>query len=249
VVHRRAQIPQRKAGDFGLNEGEADMKPDWHTLWKDNKNLVFFIVMIVVFKSSLADWNSVPTGSMKPTIVEGDRILVNKLAYGLNVPLTRIRLMSWGDPVRGDIVVFDSVVEKTRLVKRVIGLPGDTIAMQDNQLFINGSLLNYSELGTDGAYLQAMEHLGDTPHAMQVGADTPSPAGSFGPVTVPAGNLLVLGDNRDNSKDSRYIGFVPRREIIGRARYVVLSLDYDNYHLPRTHRMFQALDVPANPAD
>lgn len=218
------------------------MKPDGRKLWKDNKSLVFFIVMIVVFKSSLADWNSVPTGSMKPTIVEGDRILVNKLAYGLNVPLTRIRLMSWDDPVRGDIVVFDSAVEKSRLVKRVIGLPGDTIAMQDNQLFINGTLLNYSELGTDGTYLQATEHLGDTPHAMQVGAATPSPAGSFGPVTVPADRFMVLGDNRDNSKDSRYIGFVPRREIIGRTRYVVLSFDYDNYYLPRAERIFQPLD-------
>ena len=225
------------------------MKPDWRRLWKDNKNLVIFIVMIVAFKSSLADWNSVPTGSMKPTIVEGDRILVNKLAYDLKVPLTHIRLMSWSRPERGDIVVFDSAVEKTRLVKRVIGLPGDTIAMQDNQLFINGSLLNYSGLGTDGAYLQATEHLGDTPHAMQLSADAPSPAGSFGPVTVPADRFLVLGDNRDNSKDSRYIGFVPRSEIIGRARYAVLSLDAGNYYLPRSHRMFQALDAPANPAD
>ena len=145
------------------------MKPDWRKLWKDNKHLVFFIVMLVAFKSSLADWNSVPTGSMKPTIVEGDRILVNKLAYDLKVPLTHIRLMSWGQPVRGDIVVFDSEAEKTRLVKRVVGLPGDTLAMQNNQLVINGALLHYSGLGTDGAYLQATEHLGETPHAMQVG--------------------------------------------------------------------------------
>ena len=219
------------------------MKPDWRKLWKDNKHLVFFIVMLVAFKSSLADWNSVPTGSMKPTIVEGDRILVNKLAYDLKVPLTHIRLMSWGQPVRGDIVVFDSEAEKTRLVKRVVGLPGDTLAMQNNQLFINGALLHYSGLGTDGAYLQATEHLGETPHAMQVGSGAPSPAGSFGPVTVPPGRFLVLGDNRDNSKDSRYIGFVPRSEIIGRARYVVLSFNYDNYHLPRPGRVFQPLDA------
>ena len=222
------------------------MKPDWRKLWKDNKHLVFFIVMIVAFKSSLADWNSVPTGSMKPTIVEGDRILVNKLAYDLKIPLSHIRLLSWGQPLRGDIVVFDSAVEKTRLVKRVIGLPGDTIAMQDNQLFINGALLNYSELGTDGAYLQATEHLGDAPHALQIGADAPSPAGSFGPVTVPADRLLVLGDNRDNSKDSRFIGFVPRGEIIGRARYAVLSLDAGNHYLPRADRFFRRLDGAEN---
>jgi hypothetical protein len=102
VVHRGTPLPQREAGDFGLNDGEADMTPDWRKLWKDNKSLVFFMVMLVAFKSSLADWNSVPTGSMNPTIVEGDRILVNKLAYDLKVPLSHIRLMSWGQPARSD---------------------------------------------------------------------------------------------------------------------------------------------------
>lgn len=222
------------------------MKPDWRKIWSDNKSLIFFIMMIVAFKSSLADWNSVPTGSMKPTIVEGDRILVNKLAYDLKLPLSHIRVLSWGEPERGDIVVIDSKAENTRLVKRVIGTPGDVIAMQNNQLFINGELIHYSGQSAAGPYLRVVEDLADHPHAMQTAADEPSLAGSFAPVSVPDGRFLVLGDNRDDSKDSRYIGFIPRKEIIGRARYVVLSFNYDNYYLPRKNRFFHRLDPLAD---
>lgn len=222
------------------------MKVTWQKRWQDNRHFIYFIVLMVVFRSSMADWNSVPTGSMKPTIVEGDRIFVNKLAYGLKLPLSHTTVWTWDNPQRGDIVVFDSKVEQNRLVKRVIGLPGDRIAMQNNQLFINGQLAQYSEQSTAESYLRAIEDLADHPHAMQIAAVGSTPASSFGPVTVPDNQYLVLGDNRDNSKDSRFIGFIPRAEIIGRARYVVLSLNYDNYYLPRANRFFQALDAPAH---
>ncbi len=218
------------------------MKASVKRHWKENRSLVYFILLMIVFRSSLADWNSVPTGSMKPTIIEGDRILVNKLAYGLKLPLSQIKVLSWGGPVRGDIIVFDSDAENTRLVKRVIGLPGDVIAMQNNQLFINGELAQYRDQSAAESYLRATEQLPGHSHAMQIAAMDSSPAASFDPVTVPAGQFLVLGDNRDNSKDSRFIGFIPREEIIGRARYVVLSLNYDNYYLPRKNRFFQRLD-------
>lgn len=222
------------------------MKTPWKQRWQENKVFILFIALIIVFKSSLADWNSVPTGSMKPTIVEGDRILVNKLAYDLKIPFSHSPVWSWGNPQRGDIVVFDSKVENNRLVKRVVGLPGDRIAMQNNQLFINDELALYSNQNAHESYLRATEQLINYPHAMQIAAIGNSPASSFGPVTVPDGQYLVLGDNRDNSKDSRYIGFIPRSEIIGRARYVVLSLNYDNYYLPRSNRYFKALDTPSN---
>lgn len=220
------------------------MKTTWQQRWHDNKSLLFFIALIIVFKSSLADWNSVPTGSMQPTIVEGDRILVNKIAYDLKLPLSHIRVWTWSNPQRGDIVVFDSKIENIRLVKRVIGMPGDVIAMQNNQLFINGQLLQYSAESTTETFLRSIEDLEDHPHAMQINNSQPSLASSFAPVSVPDGQYLVLGDNRDNSKDSRYIGFIPRTEIIGRARYVVLSFNYDNYYLPRANRWFQTLDLP-----
>lgn len=220
------------------------MKTTWQKRWHDNKSLVFFIALIIVFKSSLADWNSVPTGSMKPSIIEGDRILVNKIAYDLKLPLSHVALWTWSNPERGDIIVFDSNVENNRLVKRVIGMPGDVVAMQNNQLFINGQLTRYSKQRTDNQYQRAIENLANHPHAMQIDNGQPSDASSFSPVTVPDGQYLVLGDNRDNSKDSRYIGFIPRQEIIGRARYVVMSLNYDNYYLPRANRWLQRLDLP-----
>ncbi|HWS40482.1 MAG TPA: signal peptidase I [Arenimonas sp.] len=225
------------------------MKTTWQQRWHDNKNFICFIVLMVMFRSSLADWNSVPTGSMQPTIVEGDRIWVNKLAYDLKLPLSHTTLWTWANPQRGDIVVFDSKVEDTRLVKRVIGLPGDSIAMQNNQLFINGELAQYKELNNSGLYTRAIEDLAGIPHAMQIDATQSSPASSFATVIVPNGQYLVLGDNRDNSKDSRFIGFVPRQEIIGRASYVVTSFNYDNYYLPRSKRWFQRLDAPFNSAN
>src|SRR6187402_3582202 len=92
-------------------------------IWKENKSFFIFVVLMLVFRSALADWNTVPTGSMKPTILEGDRIAVNKLAYDLRVPFTAISLLKLADPERGDIVVFESKASAKRLVKRVIGLP------------------------------------------------------------------------------------------------------------------------------
>ena len=112
--------------------------------WREYRGFAAFIVLMVIFRSALADWNVVPTGSMKPTIIEGDRILVNKLAYDFKVPLTHISLHKFADPARGDIVVFDSRAADTRLVKRVIGLPGDIVEMKDNRLTINGIAARYS---------------------------------------------------------------------------------------------------------
>src|SRR3954452_8585833 len=101
---------------------------------------VFLVMLLIIssLRSALADWNDVPTGSMKPTIQEGDRVVVNKLAYDLKIPFTMVEVAKWGDPRRGDIVVLFSPLDNVRLVKRVIGLPGDRVAMIDNALFING---------------------------------------------------------------------------------------------------------------
>src|SRR3954470_13614686 len=111
-----------------------------------NKKKVFyeikvFLAMLLVIsslRSAVADWNDVPTGSMKPTIQEGDRVVVNKLAYDLKIPFTMIEVVKWGDPERGDMVAPCSPADGVRLVKRVIGLPGDEVALVDNHLFING---------------------------------------------------------------------------------------------------------------
>lgn len=191
-----------------------------------------------MFRSACADWNTVPTASMKPTILEGDRIAVNKLAYDLHIPFTHISLVKFADPQRGEIAVFDSKVSDKRLVKRVIGVPGDTVAMINNQLIINGNAIQYEK--TVGNTDQ-IEHLFNTPHIVRISSTEDHAFANFPTVIVPAGHYLMLGDNRDKSADSRVIGFVPRDEFVGRSRAVVMSLDYDNFYIPRSDRFFKSL--------
>jgi len=213
------------------------------------ETLVFLAIMIP-FRSSIADWNHVPTSSMKPSILECERVFVNKLAYDLKVPLTTWHLAEWGNPERGDIVVFYSPADQKRLVKRVIGLPGDIVAMRNNQLFINMQPAEYSPL--DERYvanlqiaeraknLFANERLAGLDHPVMVIPTLPAKR-SFGPVTVPADHYLMLGDNRDNSADSRFFGFVERSRIVGKASAVVASFDPDNCYLPRWDRWLKRL--------
>ncbi len=214
-----------------------------------NRGFITFMLCMIVFRSAVADWNVVPTGSMQPTIRIGDRILVDKLAYDVRLPLTHVSLLHLDDPRRGDIVVLDSHAADERLVKRVIGLPGDRVAMRDNRLFINGRQATYTvgryhgihdDLGDPAHY--AIEHYGTMKHAIRLSDHHTSLVSSFGPVRVPAEQYLLLGDDRDNSEDSRYLGFFPRREIVGRARHVVVSLDPERHYLPRANRFGAPLD-------
>jgi signal peptidase I len=212
-------------------------------VWREYRGLILFLVLMIVFRSALADWNVVPSGSMKPTILEGDRILVNKIAYDARIPLTHISVHRFGEPQRGDIIVFDSKAADTRLVKRVIGLPGDVVELTDNRLTINGIDARYSRSGYDADALFAIETYGGRSHPIELAVHSGSGASTFGPVRVPKDHYLVLGDNRDNSADSRFYGFVPRNEIVGSTKTVVLSLDYDHYYLPRTDRFFHDIDT------
>lgn len=205
-------------------------------LWAEHRSLLVFFVLMFCFRSAIADWSDVPTGSMKPTLIEGDRISINKMAYDLRVPFTHISLIKIADPARGDIAVFDSKTADKRLVKRVIGVPGDTISMVNNQLIINNVPVAYKPLLAG----DKLELLPGKTHALRT-APLNSSYANFGPVAVPADYYLMLGDNRDNSADSRVIGFVPRNEFVGRSRGVVLSVDYDNYFLPRSERFLKDL--------
>ena len=216
------------------------MRQRFLSLWRENRAFIIFVLLMLTFRSAVADWNSVPTGSMKPTILEGDRILVNKMAYDLCLPFTRISLLKRADPARGDIVIFDSAIADKRLVKRVVGLPGDEVVMKENQLWINGERLSYRDVVATHLETDKVENLLGVEHWVRWQGRNHR-LSNFPPVTVPQGHYLVLGDNRDNSADSRVIGFVPREEIVGRSRHVVVSLDYDNYYLPRKDRFFTAL--------
>ncbi len=208
--------------------------------WYSNKSLVMFIMLMSVFRSAIADWNDVPTGSMQPTIVEGDRILINKLAYDIKLPFINQSLIELGSPKVNDIIIFESQAVDKRLVKRVIGVPGDVVSMSNNKLQINGKSIYYQQVSSKSDKQLLIELINGQAHQIQLSQPS-SGLDSFAPVKVPNGHYLVLGDNRNNSADSRVIGFVPRKEIIGRSKTVVFSLNYDNYLLPRTERFLSTL--------
>ncbi len=236
-------------GGVGRRLGTLRRVARW--LWREwGVPALLLIVILVPVKSSLADWNWVPTGSMNPTILEGDLIYVNKLAYDLRVPLTLHRLASWSEPRRGDIVVCLSPEDGTRLVKRVIGEPGDTIEMRNNVLFLNGDPLIYDQTGLtrpvrlpggpEATGVLTMEDLGQTVHPV-ISVPGISALRNFGPLAVPPGSYFLMGDNRDLSRDSRYFGLVPRAAILGRAGAVVLSFDITDKFEPRLGRFLTQL--------
>jgi len=214
--------------------------------WKGWGYAIFIAVLIATsFKSAIADWNIVPTGSMKPTILEGDRIFVNKLAYDFKIPYTTWHISAWDNPARGDVVVFYSPADNTRLVKRVIGLPGDEIAMRDNTLFINGEPLQYeahdrTAVNKSSEPYCIVEDLAGRKHPVMISPFHYSMR-SFGAITVPQGYYFMMGDNRDNSADSRYFGFVERDRIVGQATFIVASLDHHDKYQPRWERFFKKL--------
>lgn len=213
--------------------------------WSERLRLAAMVVCLFAFRSAIADWNDVPTGSMRPTILEGDRIFVNKLAYDLKVPFTRARLARWDDPHRGDIVLLYSPADGKRLVKRVIGTPGDTVAMAGGRLIINGVNARYGTADERRCELLegevvVTEHLFEVDHPITLRPTQPAPRW-FGPIVVPDGRYLVMGDNRDNSADSRFFGFVDRSAIAGKAGAVVCSFNRHRYFLPRMGRFLTRL--------
>jgi signal peptidase I len=212
--------------------------------------VVLAAAILFPLRAALADWYQVPTGSMRPTIVEGDRIFVSNLAYGLRVPFTTTWLARWHEPQRGDIVTLASPADGQRLVKRVIGLPGDRISMDGNHLCLNGRPVTYevTQRGVsekvggrfEAAAMILTEELPGRPHSVTM---VPSVASrrTFPEVVVPQGSYFVMGDNRDQSYDSRFFGFVRDEKICGRASRIVLSFDPDRLFAPRIARVLKPL--------
>ncbi len=220
-------------------------------LWRNwLKPMAIVLVVCGSFRSAVADWNIVPTASMNPTIVEGDRIFVNKLAYGLRIPFTMTKLSHWSAPQRGDVVVFFSPENGQRLVKRVVGIPGDRVAMRNGHVYVNDQPASYAPIDQDilkdlqsekrRQHQFATEIIDGQSHPIMI-ADQPTPSRNFPVVKVPDNQYFMMGDNRDHSRDSRWFGCVSEKFIVGRVNSVVLSLDADNYHLPRWDRFFQPL--------
>ena len=230
--------------------------PNWlrrvtRYLWREwVKPLGLVAIIVFPLKSAVADWNWVPSGSMKPTILEGDLVYVNKLAYDLKVPFTLQRLAEWDAPARGDIVVFFSPHDGMRLVKRVVALPGDTIELRNNVLLLNGEAMTYESVNAQ-AYAKEIYEDARAVIAAEQGAgrshlvmELPSRRAlrTFDSITVPPGKYFMMGDSRDNSFDSRFWGFAERRQIVGKANRVLLSFDKNHHYVPRFRRTFSSLD-------
>jgi signal peptidase I len=181
----------------------------------------------------------IPSGSMIPTLDIGDHLLVNKFIYGPRIPFTDTRIFTWKEPKRGDVIVFKYPEnEDKNFIKRVVGLPGDKIEIKNGRLFINDEPVSIAPVGTSDGKQEGsgypyyekpklyIEQLGTVKHEIQYLRDQ---AGyNFGPKIVPADSVFVMGDNRDNSQDSRVWGFVRRNKILGRALIIYWSWDGDD---------------------
>ncbi|HLT89828.1 MAG TPA: signal peptidase I [Woeseiaceae bacterium] len=182
------------------------------------------LLFVLVIRSFVFEPFRIPSGSMRPTLLEGDYIFVTKYAYGLRLPVTNTKILETGSPERGDVVVFRLPSDPSvNYIKRVVGLPGDTIAYRDDVLFVNGERVEKRRAGTDPEWLQAayIERLGDREHRILL-SDRVSLEGEW---KVPEGEYFMMGDNRDNSQDSRVIGTVPEENLVGKAVRIWMHMD------------------------
>jgi signal peptidase I len=222
-------LAKRRAARGGLIESKEPIVVDYAK--------AFFPVLAVVLglRSFVAEPFRIPSSSMMPTLLIGDFILVNKFAYGLRLPITNQKFIGTGEPKRGDVVVFKPPQHPDQdWIKRVIGLPGDTIAYHDHTVYVNGKALQYQSLGgyvgrgqgaeMTGARLLT-EALPGRPHPVLARDDMPFFVQGEGQWTVPAGDYFVMGDNRDNSEDSRFWGFLPETNLRGKAFLIWMSWD------------------------
>lgn len=224
-----------------MKKTQRNLSTRIHHLIKNNWGMILLLLSIMTIRSSFADWYTVPSGSMLPTIEIGDRVTVNKMAYDFRLPFTDTVLANLSDPERGDIVIIASQAADERLLKRVIGLPGDTVAMQDEQLIINSQPLRYQVIKDSAQALYLNEQLGTLWHQIRIDKTKESAYGNLATITIPPDHYLVMGDNRRNSADSRLYGLVPRSELQAKATAVAFSLDYDNYYLPKQARFLKGL--------
>ncbi|WP_343630376.1 signal peptidase I [Roseateles sp.] len=209
-----------------------------------NRNFLLLMAGFLFFRTAIADWNPVPSGSMRPTILEGDVVFVERVAYDWKVPLTEISLRRVDDPHRGDVVTFSSPRDGTRLIKRVVAIPGDTVELRGDRLIINGEPARYApveevtEPVAPGVALRGVREIEEWGGQRRVVQFLPevNARRDFGPLQVPADAYFMMGDNRDNSEDSRFIGLVQRRQIIGQAHRVLVSADITGHWAPRWDR-------------
>ncbi len=222
-------------------------KTPWLTEQVESVFPVLLLVLLV--RSFIGEPFRIPSGSMKPGLLEGDFILVNKYAYGLRLPILGTKIVPIGDLQRGDVVVFHAPFNISEdFIKRVVGLPGDTIEYKNKTLYINGQPQLQTVLGVDydleltgqsHAVHKQEEALEGHPHTIFIRPSSPSQ--TIEPFVIPEGEYFVLGDNRDNSKDSRFWGLVPDKYIVGKAVRIWMSWDLLDKRL-RSERIWSPIE-------
>jgi signal peptidase I len=213
------------------SRGAAQGTGRW--LWEWVKSISVAILLFLVIRTFAVEAFKIPTGSMESTLLVGDFLLVNKAVYGAQVPFTAMRLPAFQQPEHGDVVVFEYPIDPSKnYVKRVVGLAGDKVAMRRGQVYVNGvrvseDYVQHTQPGGDyydPSFEWQRDHL-----APEVDRTTYRPTrDDWGPIVVPDDKYFVMGDNRDNSQDSRYWGFVDHTLIKGRPLIIYYSFDRSN---------------------
>ncbi len=232
-----------KAALMAADEGAAkrDVELALEPWWVENARSFFPVLLFVlILRSFIVEPFRIPSGSMMSTLMVGDFILVNKSAYGLRLPIGHKKILELGTPERGDVAVFRYPDNPSvDYIKRVVGLPGDTVAYVNKRLYINDVLIEEDEgekyTGVDGrsGTMHYLEKLGEVEHSILRNRNPNVGFSNNIKVEVPEGHFFMMGDNRDNSNDSRYWGFVPEANLVGRAFFIWLNvrhrsgLDFD----------------------
>ncbi|MDB9998917.1 signal peptidase I [Porticoccaceae bacterium] len=193
---------------------------------KNNRSFILFVILYAFFRTCYADWSPVPTGSMEPTILPGDYLWIDKQTYGPSLPFLNKRLYTWATPSRGDVITFVPPHTDKLYVKRVIGVPGDTIRVEGLRLSVNGVWLEQSISNVTANSFFGLESIGDNNHRFKLTKNRQIPYIGTN-IAVPEGKYFVMGDHRNNSADSRFWGFVDQENVMGKVTAIAVSFSLE----------------------
>jgi len=222
--------------------GAENGEPSDNIIVEYSRSFFPVLALVLVVRSFLFEPFRIPSSSMVPTLLIGDFIFVNKFEYGLRLPVLNSKIVEIGVPERGDVMVFRLPSDPSvNYIKRLVGLPGDTIIYRNKRLYINDELIEMEQSGIEaesGAVI-ATEELGEALHYLRLDPRNPGREGTY---RVPQGHYFMMGDNRDNSQDSRFsqVGFVPEGNVVGKAVRIWMNWDFSG--MPNWRRIGTRID-------